>query len=123
MIITVPTIKKEFVDNKVVTERGTLDLEIDTSFAANLKWEEQFQDTLGYDLLTYTEMVRKWSLKKGSTKVHFIGMMKLLYCYVNSDKLPTFKEFAKLFDYEIADKILSKITIVLEQLEKTASKN
>ena len=123
MMITVPTIKREVKDKKVITTRGEIALEIDMSFNANLKWEEQFQAVVGYDLVTYTEMVRKWSLNEGSAKVHFVGMMKLLYCYVNSDKLPTFGQFLKMFDYEIANEILDEIKIILEQLGKTASKN
>lgn len=124
MIITVPTIKREFnKERKVITTRGELQLEIDTSFNANLKWEEHFQAVVGHDLVSYTEMVRKWSLNEGSAKVHFVGMLKLLYCYVNSAKLPTFNSFAKLFDYEVANEILDEIKVVLEQLKNTASKN
>lgn len=123
MITTLPTLKKEFKDDKVIRHHGVITVEIDTSFLAHLKWEEHFQKTVGYDLTTYTEMVRKWSKDQKNKKVNFVGAMKLLYCYVNSDKLPTFKSFAKLFDYEIADQILSKITLILEQLGNTASKN
>lgn len=123
MIITVPTISREMQNKKVIVKHGSLKLEIDTSFAANLKWEEQFQGTLGCDLITYTERVQKWKLSPKNAKIHFVGMMKLLYCYVNSDKLPSFNEFLKMFDIEIANEILGQITIVLEQLEKSASKN
>ena len=124
MITTLPTLKKEFKDGKVIRHEGEITVEIDTSFLAHLKWEEHFEKTVGYDLNAYTSMVQKWSLKPNSEKkVNFVGAMKLLYCYINSDKLPTFREFAKLFDYEIADQILSKIKLILDQLGNTASKN
>ena len=124
MIITVPYVKsKEIIDGEVKVDLGKMDLEIDTSFMANLKWEEEFQQVAGYDLITYTEMVKKWTMNEGSGKSHFVGMMKLMYCYVNSDKLPTFKSFAKLFDYSVANEILDKLKVVFEQLEKSASKN
>lgn len=124
MIITVPYIKnKEMVEGEIKVTRGTLELEIDLSFMANLKWEEEFQQVAGYDLITYTEMVKKWTLNESPGKSHFVGMLKLMYCYVNSDKLPTFKSFAKLFDYSVANEILEQLKVVFEQLEKSASKN
>lgn len=131
MITTLPTLKKEIktveVDGvetpKVIRHHGEMKVEIDTSFLAHLKWEEHFQETMKCDLNEYTERVRKWTKKKTDPKVNFVGAMKLLYCYVNSDELPTFKEFAKLFDYEIADPILTKIKLIIEQLGNTVSKN
>lgn len=124
MVITVPTIKKILNEkNEVIRKIGELQLEIDTSFKADLKWEEHFKEAVGYNLQTYLAMVNKWKLTKETARTHFIGMLKLLYCYVNSDKLPHFDDFAGLFDYEIADQVLSKISIVLEQIGKTASKN
>ena len=124
MIITVPYVKsKEIIDGEVKVDLGKMDLEIDTSFMANLKWEEEFQPVAGYDLITYTEIVKEWASNKKPGKSHFVGMMKLMYCYVNSDKLPTFKSFAKLFDYSVANEILEQLKVVFEQLEKSASKN
>lgn len=125
MIINIPAVRKEFSeDGKTIkVTRYELPVEIDMSFLANLKWEEHFQSTMGCDLITYTERVKKWSLDKNAAKAHFVGMLKLLYCYVNSDKLPTFMGFAKLFDYEVMNEILDKLTVVFKQLEKSASKN
>lgn len=121
MIIKIPTLKREFVNNEVVTTKGEMKVHIDTSFLAHLKWEEQFQATVGHDLATYTAMVRQWVKDETKQKTHFVGMLKLLYCYVNSEELPTFYDFAKLFDYEIADEILSKIGTILEEINKSAT--
>lgn len=123
MTVRIPTIKKEIVDEKVIVTRNEIDVQIDTSFLAHLKWEEHFQETLKYDLTTYTEMVKAWIKNPDTAKAHFLGMLKLLYCYINSDKLPTFRDFCKLFDYDIADEVLKKISIVLEETGKVASKN
>lgn len=123
MIIKIPTIKKEIVDEKVIVTRNEIDVQIDTSFLAHLKWEEHFQETLKYDLTTYTEMVKAWIKNPDTAKAHFLGMLKLLYCYINSDKLPTFRDFCKLFDYDIADEVLKKISVVLEETGKVVSKN
>jgi len=132
MITKLPTLKKEVtfetIDGvevaKVIRHEGEMTVEIDTSFQAHLKWEEHFESTVGYDLNTYTTMVKKWSKNPNKDKkVNFVGAMKLLYCYVNSEQLPTFKAFAKLFDYEIAEQILGKIILIIEQLGNTVSKN
>lgn len=130
MIIKLPIVtKKEFNEEtqKVEIERGTLEVEIDTSFKAHLKWEEQgFGNALGgIDLKTYTERVQNALESNNPGKVELLGLLKLLYCYINSQKLPTFKDFLALFDLEVASEILEKIRVVLEQVSKSAitSKN
>lgn len=128
MIIKLPIVtKKEFNEEtqKLIVEKGNLEVEVDTSFKAHLKWEEQgFGNALGgIDLKTYTERVQKALESNTTTKVELLGLLKLLYCYINSQKLPTFKDFLGLFDFEVADEILEKIRAVLEQVSKSASKN
>lgn len=125
MIIKLPTIAKEWNEklNQIEVTRGEIEVEIDTSFKAHLKWEEQFAPTVGYSLVTYTEMIKEWIKEPNTAKAQFVGLLKALYCFVNSDKLPTFGDFAKLFDFEIADQIMNKLKIVLEQVGNTAAKN
>lgn len=123
MIIKIPTLEKEFIDGKIVRKESELSVQIDTSFLAHLKWEEHFQKTVGYDLTTYTAIVRDLLKDEERSKGNFLSLLKWLYCFVNSDKLPTFKDFLKLFDVEIADEILGKIGVVLEEIGKSASKN
>lgn len=125
MIIKIPTIQREFNEEtqKVETKREEMTVSIDTSFLAHLKWEEQFQSTLRISLAEYVELVKTWIKSPKMAKAHFIGLLKLLYCYVNSDKLPTFKDFTKLFEPEIAEEIINKIAVVIEEVSKTAGKN
>lgn len=128
MLIKLPIVtKKEFNEEtkELVVERGSIEVEIDTSFKAHLKWEEQgFGNALGgIDLKTYTERVQAALTGSKPSKVELLSLLKLLYCYINSQKLPTFKDFLGLFDFEVADEILDKIRVVLEQVSKSASKN
>ena len=125
MYILLPTMEKKYNEDTKQIERneGTIKVNIDTSFQAHLKWEEQFGDILKCDLLTYTERVKDWTKDKNTAKAQFLGILKWLYCYIDSDNLPDFKSFCKLFDYEVADKILSKIGSVLEEVGNFASKN
>lgn len=119
MVIRIPILEKEFKDGKIEKTKGELEVEIDTSAFAHLKWEEHFQKTVGYSLEQYTALMQK-TIAKNKNAASFTSLLKLLYCYVNSDKLPTFTEFAKLFDLEIADEILKKLQIVFEQLDNSA---
>lgn len=125
MIVKFPIIRKTWDEKNstIVRELDQIDVEIDTSFKAHLKWEEQFGQTLNCDLATYTRRVKAWIDKPELAKANYFGLLKLLYCYINSIKLPTFKDFVAWFDVEIADQILEKIKVVLEEVYKTASKN
>lgn len=128
MIVKLPiVIKKEFNEatQQLIVERGTLDVEIDTSFKAHLKWEEQgFGNALGgIDLKTYTERVQNLLDSGKPGKIELLSLLKLLYCYINSQRLPTFKDFLGLFELEVAGEILERIKVVLEQVSKSASKN
>ena len=125
MIIGLPVVQKNWnEDTKQITiQKSEIKVDIDTSFRAHLKWEEQFGATVGCDLSTYTERVKMWIKDSQTAKAQLLGLLKLLFCYINSDKIPTFREFVALFDVEVADEILEKINTVLEQIGKTASKN
>lgn len=122
MIVEIPTVKRSYNDGKVVTQRGNLAVDIITSVFAHLKWEEEFQSTLKCDLATYTERLGR-NLNKNPGKVEWVGALKVLYCYIDSPKIPTFKDFTKILDLEVADEILEIIKTVLEQTKKSVSKN
>lgn len=125
MIVKLPIVEKKWneEEQKLEVIKDELAVDIDTSFKAHLKWEEQFGATMGCDLSTYTERVKSWVKDPQLAKTHLLGSLKLLYCYINSDKLPTFRDFTAMFDIAVADEILNKIKIVLEEVGKTASKN
>lgn len=122
MIIKLPTLKREIVDGEMKKTRGEITVEIDTSFLAHLKWEEHFEEQLKCSLTQYTERVSVWSKNKDAAMANFLGALKLLYCYVHSPELPIFKDFVKLFDYEIAEEILEKLADVLNEASKFAAK-
>ena len=125
MIVKLPIIEKTWNEEKqkVEVKKGELPVQIDTSFKAHVKWEEQFGKQMGIDLSTYTDRVALWIKDPSIAKTQLVGMLKLLYCYVNSDKLPTFIDFAALFDYDIADELIKKITVVLGEVNKSIGKN
>lgn len=125
MFVKIPTIQRNFNEQTQTVEKqkGEMTVHIDTSFLAHLKWEEQFESTLKCNLVEYTERSKAWIKTPETAKAQFLGLLKLLYCYVSSDNLPTFKDFVQLFDVEIAEEIIRKIAVVIEEVSKTAGKN
>jgi hypothetical protein len=125
MQIKLPTVEEVFNEQteKIETKTGFLPVEIDTSFFAHLKWEEQFQEVIGCDLVTYTVRVAAWLKDENTATAHLIGILKMLYCYINSPALPTFKDFLRLFKPENSKILLEKIASVLEEVNKAVSKN
>lgn len=108
---------------KIKKDYGKMNLEIDTSFKANVKFDKYFADTLKCSLNEYVERITKYTKKENTAKAHFLSLLKFLYCYVNSEKLPTFDDFTGMFDIELADQIISIIGTVLKEVGTTISKN
>ncbi len=108
---------------KVNTEYGKMNLEIDTSFKANMKFDKYFAETLNCSLNEYVERISKYIKKPDTAKAHMVSLLKFLYCYVNSDQLPTFEDFCGLFDYQTANQVISIIGSVLKEVGTTLSKN
>ena len=113
----------KMVNDKVIKERGELEVDIDTSFTAHLKWDEHFREQYKIDLTTYSEKLKPILEDEAKAKKEIMSLLRLLYCYIDSPKLPRFKDFVRLFEPEIADEILIKIGNVLEQVGTTAAKN
>jgi len=123
MIITVPTISKELVDGKIITNKGEMILEVDTSFKAHYKFEKYFKEEEKCDLNSFVLKVEKILEKPNKAETELLTILKLLFCYVNSSKLPTFEDFLGMFDYDIAEEVLTEISKVLNEVGKTATKN
>lgn len=121
MQIIIPAVKMIEVEGKPKYEEYEISVEIDTSYAAHLKWEEQFQAGYsdGRDLETHIKILTKYpDMSKHATEA-----LKALYCCIDSSKLPTFKEFVKILHVQNVARVLDKIKVVLEEVGKSTSKN
>jgi len=123
MIIKVPAINRKEINGEIIVEKKMMNLEIDTSFKAHLKWEQHFEEKEKCDLTEYSARIKKWSQQKATSQKHFLGLLRFLYCYVNSKELPTFSDFCGLFDYEVAEEILDAISKVINEIGNSSSKN
>ena len=139
MIVKLPVIKSKFNEeafkegqDPVVQVREYMDVEIDTSFRAHHKFDvhfaEDIKDANGNvigrsNLVSYVERATQWMKSPISSKANYLSLLKLLYCFVNTDKLPTFNDFLGLLQPDTVDEIMQKIRIVLTHAQSTASKN
>ena len=125
MIITLRTSKASWNAKKKIREVSfdELQVEIDTSIKAHLKWEREFEPVLKCTLVEYYDRVNEWLKDKNVAKTNILGLVKLLYCYVNSDQLPTFEKFLQLFEPETLTYNLDQISEVVTAVGKIVPKN
>ncbi len=124
MYINIPVVKSRNYNqktNEVTSEKSELTVKIETSFLAHYKWEQEFQQQMQCDLLTYTERVSKMANNEDMAKANLLGILKLLYCYIDSDEIKNFKEFLSILDLEVADEILKVLSDVLTIVMKSAT--
>ena len=123
MYVTIPIIKERKIDkntNKVDVIKDEIKVRVDTSFLAHLKWEQEFQEIMKCDLNEYTQRIASIQNDKELVKTNMLGVLKLLYCYIHSDDIPSFKNFLQLLDYEVAEDILNILSDVLNNISKSS---
>ncbi|OHE41472.1 MAG: hypothetical protein A2Y16_05380 [Tenericutes bacterium GWF2_57_13] len=98
-------------------------VQIDTSLRAHMKWEREFEPTMNCTLVEYYDRVHEWIKNEATAKAKFLSLVKLLYCYVSSEKLPTFDDFMSLFEPETRSYNLEKIRVVIVAVGKIVPKN
>lgn len=125
MLITLSRITRKFNEttHTVETKRDVINAHVDTSFRAHLRWEENFQKSKGLTLTEMTAVVGDVLKDKSKAVSKITDLLRVLYCYLQSDELPTFNDFLGLLELENTEEIISKITTVLECVGNTASKN
>lgn len=122
----IPTIEKELdADGKLVVKQGEIDVAIDTSLFAEERWESNFPaQARSETLFAYVERIGQTGLTE--SKAHILSNLKALYCFMDSDKLPDFKSFLKLFDLadtEYLTRLTDKIKYVFEIALSSATVN
>lgn len=100
MIATkLPVINKVYdAETKTVkTTRKELAIKVDTSVYAEERWEANFPANAEREtLFAYIERIVETG--KTKSKVTVLSNLKALFCFIESDKIASFKEFAQMFD-------------------------
>lgn len=121
-----PLLEKEIDgDGKLVINKSEIEIGIDTSLFAEERWESNFPAQARTEtLFAYVERIGKAGL--ADNKAHILSNLKALYCFIDSDKLPDYKSFLKLFDLadgEYLAALTDKIKYVFEIALQGATAN
>ncbi len=99
MRIQLPFSRKELVNGKVITTPGTISAIVDMSVNAEEKWEKHFPDLAAKEtVFAYAARISEKIKTDANTIPLVLSSIKALYCFLESDELPDFKSFARLFD-------------------------
>ena len=101
MRIELPVLKQEIVDGAIVSEETVEKFEIDTSVYSEERWEQNFPLLAEKEgLFQYIERIQKNALP-GRVKV--ACMLKAIYCFIESDTIASYKEFAQMFNLAVPE--------------------
>ena len=110
MKVELPILKDELKDGILVRHEKTEVFELDTSVYSEERWEQHFPQLAEREgLFQYIERVQKDSLNE---RVRVAGMLKALFCFIESDCIKSYKDFAKLFNLaapEYTEKLINTI--------------
>ncbi len=122
--INIPTVSYDYENEQVVPKKDELIVVVDTSFKAHLKWETHFQELKkGVDLSSMLAVVSEWIKDDKTASKHLTDLLRVLYCFINSPKLPSFEDFIGILDTSNIETVISKISAVIQEVGKFASKN
>jgi hypothetical protein len=122
--INIPTASYDYENEQVVLKKGEMNVVVDTSFKAHLKWETHFQELKkGVDLSSMLAVVSEWIKDDKTASKHLTDLLRVLYCFINSPKLQSFEDFIGILDTSNIETVISKISAVIQEVGKFASKN
>ena len=101
MKIEIPILSQQLKDGQVISEEKTAIFDIDTSVYSEERWEKHFPDLASREgLFQYVERIQNNSV---SDRVQVACMLKAVYCFIESDEIPTYKSFAQLINLAVPD--------------------
>lgn len=96
MKIRIPILKQELKDDSLVSQEVDNIFELDTSVYSEERWEQNFPQLAAHEgLFQYIERIQKQSVTE---RVKVACMLKAIYCFIESDSLTCYKDFAKMFN-------------------------
>lgn len=96
MKIQLPILDQSIVDGKIISTEKIADFNIDTSVYSEERWEQNFPALAKNEgLFQYIERIQQKSVTE---RVKVACMLKAVYCFIESEEIPTYKDFAQLFN-------------------------
>jgi len=122
--IKIPTVTYAYEGENLVEKKDEIIVNVDPSFKSHLNWEKHFQDLKnGVDLSEMVGLVNEWIKDDKTAKKHFTDLLRVLYCFINSPKLPSFEDFVSILDVNNIEAVVNKISAVIQEVGKHTSKN
>lgn len=121
---TLPVLEKELdeASNKLVVNKRTIKVKIDTSVLAEKRWEENFpHNAKNETIFNYVERIQKAGEMDAA---HILSGLKAIYCFIVSDEIENFDAFLQLFDLadvEYLKELLDKIKFIFNVALTTAT--
>lgn len=115
MKIDIPILKQEMKDGQLVSSEVSEKFDIDTSVYSEERWEQNFPHLAEKEgLFQYIARVRENAL---TDRVKVACMLKAIYCFIESDSISSYKEFAQLFNLaapEYTERLISTLKNAFE---------
>lgn len=111
------------VEKKRVVEYGSLPVDIDTSVFAHARWESHFQPTLNCTLADFILRIQPILHDSRQSTSQMLSLLKVLYCHLDSNQLPTFAAFLKMQEPEVFEDNLRILSEILKESTRALGKN
>lgn len=101
MRIDLPILEQKLENDSIVNSERTASFTLDTSVYSEERWEKNFPELARHEgLFQYIERIDKDSI---SDRVKVACMLKAIYCFMESDEIPTYKSFAQLINLAVPE--------------------
>lgn len=118
MFVEIPILKQELVEGKVVSTEKNAIFDVDTSVYSEERWEQNFPKLAQKEgLFQYIDRIQKDTGVVENVRV--AAMLKAVYCFLESEEIPTYKSFAQMFklsDPEYTERLIKRLTNVFKQI-------
>ena len=96
MRIKLPILEQSFDNGNVLSVERDAVFNIDTSVYSEERWEQHFPALAAKEgLFQYVERIQKESVTE---RIKVACMLKAIYCFIESDEVPTYKDFAQMIN-------------------------
>ena len=96
MIIKLPILKQSFDNGELLSVEHQATFDLDTSVYSEERWEQHFPELAKKEgLFQYVERIQK---EAATERVKVACMLKAVYCFIESDDVPTYKSFAQMIN-------------------------
>lgn len=125
MKLYLPILMQEINDDKLVSVEKNVLFEIDTSVYSEERWEQNFPTLAAHEgLFQYIERIQETA---SYDRVKVACLLKAIYCFIESDEITSYKDFAKMFNLaapEYTEKLITTLKKAFETiLSGSSTKN